>query len=316
MADTFSDVILTTLKPQLKNVTAEDVASSLYYFHLNSDHDAQLLAESSSIIAEEDEPAEKEEPVPRKPLPKSAISSIDLNRQMPVVQQPPTAINLPLGVGRKALSPSVQTPKQPRELDKEQIQRKPLGPRPLVSDASPNRDPFPVTGNQPGIPAQHNRSDSRISTQNDESRQSLGSYNPINLSKASIKSFLITIIRRDPSSGAQWNIGTVLGEQEAESSRSKKLYFDFSIHLTTPGYNQFTELQTKRNTADASTITRNRASVPEFSHIAVQPVPELGFFRQICMEGSSFWDRSRHHVISDSDASSIYDTADRRCNLS
>jgi len=48
--DRFLDVILTPLKPQLKNVTAEDVASSLFYLHLNSEKDAQLLVGQEGTI--------------------------------------------------------------------------------------------------------------------------------------------------------------------------------------------------------------------------------------------------------------------------
>lgn len=45
------DIILTTLKPQLKNVTAEDVASSLYYLHLNTPEDARFIEEESCAAA-------------------------------------------------------------------------------------------------------------------------------------------------------------------------------------------------------------------------------------------------------------------------
>ena len=65
----------------MKNVTAEDVASSLYYFHLNTEDDARFLDEDQPAAAEETT-ASKEKPLPRKPLPDSARSSLDLNRQM------------------------------------------------------------------------------------------------------------------------------------------------------------------------------------------------------------------------------------------
>ncbi len=47
------DIILTTLKPQLKNVTAADIASSLYYSHLNCEDDARLLEEDEPAIVDE-----------------------------------------------------------------------------------------------------------------------------------------------------------------------------------------------------------------------------------------------------------------------
>lgn len=66
--------------------------------------------------------------------------------------------------------------------------------------------------------------------------------------KASTKSFSITLIRRDPSSGAQWNVGTVAGQPIHDGTatrRAKKPFFDMSVHLMTPGYTQFHNRQLK-----------------------------------------------------------------------
>jgi len=69
------------------------------------------------------------------------------------------------------------------------------------------------------------------------------------------------------------NIGTVVGEEEvrgAKTARSKKPYFNVSVHLTNPGYTPF------------------RDTVPSL-HCGPQPNSEPGFDRQVRMEGLSFW---------------------------
>ena len=43
--NTVADVILTTMKPRLKNVTAEDVLNSLYYFHVDTPSDVFLMGD-------------------------------------------------------------------------------------------------------------------------------------------------------------------------------------------------------------------------------------------------------------------------------
>ena len=75
------DVFLTTMKPQQKVVTAQDVQSSLYYMHLDRPEDSQFLdsvGDTSDISEDEDgsgKPANTTDAggVRRKPLPSSPI---------------------------------------------------------------------------------------------------------------------------------------------------------------------------------------------------------------------------------------------------
>ncbi|TPX12553.1 uncharacterized protein E0L32_000730 [Thyridium curvatum] len=77
------DVILSTLKPQRKNVTAEDVANSLYYIHLDQPADDHLLA--SDATRDQHSPRAsgemaREPPPPvttiqRKPVPSAAAAA-------------------------------------------------------------------------------------------------------------------------------------------------------------------------------------------------------------------------------------------------
>ncbi|KAG6008256.1 hypothetical protein E4U21_004718 [Claviceps maximensis] len=60
------DVILSTLKPQERNVTGEDVANSLYYIHLESPTRDSLLAEST-LCDVDNRP--RPLTIPRKPVP-------------------------------------------------------------------------------------------------------------------------------------------------------------------------------------------------------------------------------------------------------
>lgn len=308
------DIILTTLKPQLKNVTAEDVASSLYYFHLNSDDDADLLADDSGVIVEEEEPAEiKQKPLPRKPLPESARSSIDLNSQSKNVPEPPSTLNSTPDINRKALPLDAQTSTQSHVHAKDQVQRKPLGPRPFLSNPSTRRHQVGGVENRLlslGTQTQNTGSGPYISTRTEDSGHTIQNYNAVTSSVGLKKSFSITIIRRDPSSGAQWNVGAVLGQEQSGSSESKKPYFDISVHLTTPGYTQFREPQTDSwNAESGNTSLANGSVMSDAPHMNVQSVFERGFDRQLRMEGTSIWDRSKQHKRSQSNTSGGFDNS-------
>lgn len=313
----FIDIILTTLKPQLKNVTAADVASSLYYFHLNTEDDARFLEEDPAKVEETTTSSQK--PLPRKPLPESARSSLDLNRQM-------TSVSLTLesnsGVPkRKPVTSDVPTSKQQLGQGKQNVSRRPLGPRPLLSE------PISKIEALPGV-------ENRLLTATSQSQQhapalmTIGDTAWSSLSKDSARSnsgvendpanaFSITLIRRDPSSGAQWNIGHVCGRpfsDETSNRRTKKRYFDISIHLSTPGYNAFRNLiptgHPRLNTTGVSMssvddINADQARTPS--------TPDSGFDRQVRMEGSSFWSRpSLQHKKALSDLSGMPNTSHSR----
>lgn len=287
--DRFLDVILTPLKPQLKNVTAEDVASSLFYLHLNSEKDAQLLVGQEGTIPEDETPIEvAQKALPRKPLPESAKSSLDLNRQLPILPESSGSTPKPV-IARKALATDHQKSVQPV---KEQVHRKPLGPRPPLSNSTVNKTHVPRVESEPleyRTHIQEPTAKSNIESHESSYASNPQNYSPYKISPEISKSFSITLIRRDPSSGSQWNIGTVVGEEEvrgAKTARSKKPYFNVSVHLTNPGYTPF------------------RDTVPSL-HCGPQPNSEPGFDRQVRMEGLSFWDRSKKHKRSQSDTTGM-----------
>ncbi|KAH8687472.1 hypothetical protein BGZ60DRAFT_536464 [Tricladium varicosporioides] len=256
------DVILTTLKPQLKNVTVADVASSLYYFHLNTEDDARILAEEEAVLSDKASSpssmsALTQKPLPRKPLPDGARPSMEVRPSLDI---------------------------RPQEFA---VPRRPFG-----EIARSDKSPF--------------------------------DHLDTILSSDSTKSFSITVIRRDPSSGAQWNIGTVLGGPRVDenrdrggksTSRPKKTYFDMSIHLSTPGYTTFRDRQPHEYSGNVPSKTQRslQNDVGGMVHNvdnAPKSINAAGFERQLYMEGSGFWSRSAmQHKRSPSDLSEKYAAA-------
>jgi hypothetical protein len=321
----FLDIILTTLKPQLKNVTAADVASSLYYCHLNTEDDARFLEQDQPVV-EEQTAASREKPLPRKPLPESARSSLDLNHQM-------ASVSLGAGVNkgvpkRKPITTEPVVPvlqQQPLCQGKQTELRRPLGPRPLVSESIPKRGLLPGVENRPwastsqspeGASALRPGIETVLSHQ---SKEAVVIKNEVNADEA----FSITLIRRDPSSGAQWNIGNVSGDAAPNETnyggvspkkKTKKKYFKISVRISTPGYAAFRApvptVHVANNTANTA------ASSLDESHMDHPQSPlssSWSFDRQVRMEGSSFWSRpSIQHRRTLSDLSGKHTTAHRR----
>ncbi|TVY91698.1 hypothetical protein LAWI1_G001844 [Lachnellula willkommii] len=305
------DIILTTLRPQLKNVTAEDIASSFYYLHLNTEDDLRFLEDDDATTPEATQSLARaaSKPLPRKPLPESARSSLDL--QSPLTK-PSTTLSNPDGasVGLTGNHP-------PATVVKQSIPRRPLGPRPQQTERTLERKPLPGVENTPLGTSKDQTLHPRVSR---ESARSSKSQDPVfeNASRprqSSYDAFSITIIRRDPSSGAQWNVGTVSGRptlddgmdrQGKSSSPSKKPYFDMSIQLTSPGYTYFRNSRPSGSPGDVTT-TRGQSSTPNAIRDSLdagksQALPNQSFDREIRMEGSSFW--TRQHKSRGSDASS------------
>lgn len=74
------------------------------------------------------------------------------------------------------------------------------------------------------------------------------------------KDFRITIIRRDPTSGTQWNIGSLVREQQSASTEGDTL----KIEITTPGYQRFTR-QPDLQAQSRQSIEQTIADIKRFS---------------------------------------------------
>ena len=149
------DVFLTTMKPQQKVVTAQDVQSSLYYMHLDRPQDSHYLdpaGDSSDVSDDEDgfgKPANTTDtsPVRRKPLPSSPIlGSGDYLEPLPEVSPYlQTCSNGPTGSPQAERRPFSQDDvAKYRRMDVKPPlpDRKLLGPRPMNQRFLADDDPF------------------------------------------------------------------------------------------------------------------------------------------------------------------------------
>ncbi|KAI9745944.1 MAG: hypothetical protein M1818_000625 [Claussenomyces sp. TS43310] len=311
------DIILTPFKPGLKNVTAEDVASSLYFLHLQRPDDEALLATDGTLIEEEEEEdaddgaRPKGPPIvtPRKPLPDSSSLLNDEQLEDLLPELPPRWSG-PQSAGSNvfvdsppALPPRQPTHQQPHLTDaKTSPERRPLGPRPQQS--SEPRVPRKLL---PGEENQALRPAIRTKVQEPHSIESSAPYQgqispqlpsrPVvtDSARASLdnrssgKAFTITVIRRDPTSSAQWNVGYISNYQAGEASSATPEVTPSSgsslfIRLVTPGYNQF------RNMLPSNPPPGNTLGTEEPKSSSSGP---SYFARHVHMEGSqtSFWNR-------------------------
>lgn len=261
------------------------------------------MAEASTNIAEVAESREAiQKPLQRKPLPESArssveLSSFDLNRQDSAVPEPLSVSTVDRKIVRKPLSPTSPTaPQSFRDEPRTQAQKRPGGPRPLFSESIIGRKPLP--GAETGLLSPQTQA--RGTASNSGRRGA----SPSSASSAAKQAFSITVIRRDVSSGAQWNVGTVVGEkhdQNLQPANSKKGHFDISVHLTAPGYTKFRSSPDHAHPGGSVAVHPNADSATQHLRDENSPMAEPGFDRKIRMEGASFWDRSKQHRRAHSD---------------
>lgn len=261
-------MILTPLKPPTKsNISSEAVNASLYYLHVASEADEDVLRSMGS---------ENELQLQQSPhdghmsgLPTETVSRLNDFHRKPVggaaesqPPPPPPHRELPPSspvIPRKptAAADESGSPTIPYPHGEDRIQMPGYnhqGPPPPGRNEDPNhftipRRPAP-SGAAPGpsptihAPAQadysHNYSREerpRINTENEypaqEWRQSLHATekvpSPVTPTHKS-SSFKITIIRRDPASGHQWNVGTMSSLDDKGS---------IHVEITNPGYGKF-----------------------------------------------------------------------------
>ncbi|KAM5341843.1 hypothetical protein ACJ41O_014874 [Fusarium nematophilum] len=228
------DVILSPFKPQLKIVTAEDIANCLYYVHLEApsselafppplrgDGHRSSSDESSSIRN-----------IPRKPLPGSARPLTPPSREhLPVPafgneyqelsRRRGLSVNSSLDASRAppawpGYEPASNDqnpvlPPRPTPVIQAPISRKPMGPRPLSSPANgtdgdkplpPAPGPFQTVTDFDGVTTSQPPPLMRNAASRSPSpRKSIdGQFK---------QPFTLALIRRDPSTGNQWNVGHI-----------------------------------------------------------------------------------------------------------
>ncbi|SPJ75267.1 uncharacterized protein FTOL_04998 [Fusarium torulosum] len=226
------DVILSPFKPQLKIVSAEDVASCLYYVHF----EAPSLEPAGAQPRDEDHRSSSDESssirnIKRKPVPGGA---------RPLT--PPTSEYLPVPgysdanqdrTRRRGLSvnstfdprqtssrydheteePSPVLPPRPANVPRIQtpepsLSRKPVGPQPGARNALRSED-HPL----PPIPSSHPGAsdfDRMFANRPGRENRAAHSRSPSPQKNYDGKHpFTLALIRRDPSTGNQWNVGHI-----------------------------------------------------------------------------------------------------------
>ncbi|KAK3902328.1 oxidoreductase-like protein [Staphylotrichum tortipilum] len=195
------DIILSTFRPQKKNVTGEDITNSLYYVHLDSPEDGLLAASQhrETVASPRSSGESARSVIPRKPLPSSAKVAVlesnattsDVPHALPALQGPafqvpssdslapsPAAGNGNANSAPRNLAPPPSSDPPPREDAVEGYrenpmfrkrrsggapERKSVGPPPA---GAPVPDPWaqerPLTPTQPGRLAPHSPSGQAI----------------------------------------------------------------------------------------------------------------------------------------------------------
>lgn len=256
------------MKPRQKVVTVEDITSSLYYLHVEQPEDADLVA-----------PPEFQVP--------------DYRNPQPLGLDPPPLSTVP----RKAVPGATGVP-----------QRKPVlgtlapianyGSRQNVSAGNYSRQSGMLT---PNLDARQSLESSRYKAEN--MRPAL----PSNRSpeRARPMGTSLTLIRRDPASGAQWNVARIEDPPIAEISSStlndsavkKKIGAPMYIDVTNPGYSKFLQSENAdrpplpSRPSDTSarpdqTATSSHSCISEISETATDS--SNTFRRRLWMEGSQY----------------------------
>ncbi|KAF9874345.1 hypothetical protein CkaCkLH20_08328 [Colletotrichum karsti] len=340
------DIILTTAKPHPKNVTSEDVANSFYYIHLELPGEGNRPYEPGALQAHlrnnPDTPRSSMDStrsgnqIRRKPLPAGAkvpSPPADPARSYPLPGSHPAAGGYGNGYVHdpdSELRPDL--PPRPLSYSPPAPVRKPVGPRAIPTPAPDyhqhqHHHEAPHTPDarrtSPGaspqrIPQEDRRSRSRAPTTTSQLRQLSRSPSPNRFHNTTAVPFTLSLIRRDPSTGNQWNIGRVSSHQ-LEDSGEEYEYFSFdsaglsahdrrranapqppiSIRLESSGYAKFRHMPLRQSLDMPRTST---SSIPfansedamnwhqqQQQQQTLQHPVEGGFNRQVVMAYTKSW---------------------------
>ncbi|KAL0940123.1 oxidoreductase-like protein [Colletotrichum truncatum] len=347
------DVILTTSKPHIKNVTSEDVANSFYYIHLELPSDGnrpyELNTPQPHHLRNPDTPRSSQDSsrsanqIRRKPLPASAkvpSPPAEPVRSYPLPGSHPASGGYGSNYDQQQVhhgdAPDDCLPETRPELPPRPLSysppapvRKPVGPRAIPTSGSapaPDRDlPHPSDFHRPSpsgspsrMPPQErsHRSSSRPPTSTSHhTRQLSRSPSPNRFHNTAAVPYTLSIIRRDPSTGNQWNIGRVSSHQ-LEDSGEEYEYFSFdsaglsaherrranapqppiNIRLESSGYAKFRHMPLRQSID----MPRTSTSTPPFANSEdalnwhqqqqqQQHPAEGGFTRQVVMAYTKSW---------------------------
>ncbi|KAI1454154.1 hypothetical protein F4805DRAFT_440889, partial [Annulohypoxylon moriforme] len=338
------DIILSTLKPQVKNVTAEDVASSLYYVHLNVPEDEALIPPPGQTKPPSPrtsgESSRSGNQIHRKPVPGTASlasSRVDENVPPPSIKenqgnngQPPLPVRKP--VPQNMPAPLSERPQASQLASPPSLPpRKPIGPRPIGSELPERNLPLSPIYDQPPEYQMRSSMDMppSLPPRPSELEDPFTGYGRSPSPKSPTKQrpftpFSLTLIRRDPSSGQQWNVGKVASFQlENPELINDEKYRQPSpsimIHLETSGYAKFRGMPTHQTPADLREIrasldmrrpgsASSSAKFPQIPDLNPPSTTSNAFERQVVMAyskslGAAIREKFHHRSTSDEDRS-------------
>ncbi|KAK4096283.1 hypothetical protein N658DRAFT_490088 [Parathielavia hyrcaniae] len=360
------DIILSTFRPQRKNVTSEDVANSLYYFHLGAPQNPLLAVppQPDTAVSPRSSSESARSAIRRKPLPTSAkvlrpeggaVTSSEPHQPLaappafiPVApassnrlpqqshgeplddvvegyRENPMFHNQRAGGRRESGAPKLPPrPAPPATI--RQGDRTPPGARgPAGHGDKPSAAFGTILHRRPVAPTQPATRTANLDAQPVQITAAPSSSDPgrtpspgISGRSPSSLSFSLTMIRRDPASGAQWNIGKVTSFQtnvptpdsadpslDPENMGGLLSYtHKIDIHLETAGYAKYRDMPSR-----ADVNAHRPTSVHSFAQQMTQgPVSgsgpkgdqasmlrpawmpaEEGFSRRVVMSYSASW---------------------------
>lgn len=254
--------------------------------------------------------AEQNAPVPiaRKPLPLTPFTNYPASQRPPLPPkaypsfQPPPLGDVPdTQVAR--LAARAQHIRFNSATNGSSVSRKPVGPRPLHSASQSVDIGFPQRRSV-GRDAEY---EELLAALGDEQRQSLETASE--RAEADTEQGLhITLIRRDPSSSAQWNIGTLTSENGGSGSHHNT----FKIDITTPGYQKFAKQESLVSFLDPMYRGSMRPETPSSNSSPTTPSQTMPFTREVSLNQPrsiirprSSYDRHGSEDVSPSDKLSL-----------
>lgn len=237
------DVVLTPLKPPTKaSISLDAIQSSLYYLHVETPEDevVKKSLDAERRASEENRPPPI--PIQRKPLPPTSFANYPPTRKPPT---PPKSYPDYQPAGENGNSQYDRYAARGSHVrlgpDHSSSPPRPLGARPMPTSRTSAQtdhvgaqaDPTvnPPRLHIPETPAYGERPSSF-------ERSNRGSSDGSASANSSAHFTNITIIRRDPTLGVQWNVGSIrVGARRHHMAPLQPI----EITLTTPGYNRFAQ---------------------------------------------------------------------------
>ncbi|KZF25890.1 hypothetical protein L228DRAFT_242272 [Xylona heveae TC161] len=348
------DIFLTPLKPRQKVVSAEDVQSCLYYVHVDREED-ELLSQPYEQTDKKKDPItpleELQEELDELYYEFCGASSsgdqgtIQNQQRSPVKRKP---------VGGSANSPAPSKP-SPLAPHGENQTRRPLGPRPFLSQSETSSSPLPsdsppriqrrpvrplsednhhAAGGPLSTFTENGKDDALLSKDPRGFQDELRAAQPPSLPPRNVNApevaprypirrsisgrpqngISLTLIRRDPGSGSQWNVGRVTVPSVSRQSKRENLAHNIEegnetrqsigIEITNTGYNKFAHQDDRFASPRPSmerglsgTIPRAAAADGSVNMPTPGDSPGNNFYRTLQLEEAEPWRQKVASVV-------------------